>query len=265
MSDKDFTGSIPQFYDRHLGPLLFEPYARDMAQRLDGFEGALLEVAAGTGIVTEALDRSLPRPASILATDLNPEMLDHAATKFRSARVEWRQADGQALPFGEAAFDAVVCQFGVMFFPDRAAGYREARRVLRPGGRYIFNVWDELDANPVARITHDTVAALYPDDPPGFLGRTPFGYADKDRIRADLDAAGFGDVQIETVREHGQAASLHDVAVGYCHGTPLGAEILARDPQGVPGAIEAVHQALRERFGDGPPRSDLQALVIAAS
>jgi ubiquinone/menaquinone biosynthesis C-methylase UbiE len=264
MADKDFTGSVPGNYDRFLGPLLFVPYAADMARRLAGFEGELLEVAAGTGIVTEALDRALPAGARIVATDLNQAMVDHAAAKGFSSRVRWQTADGQALPFADAAFEAVVCQFGVMFFPDRVQGFREARRVLKSGGRYLFNVWDSLADNEEAEITHEAVAALFPDDPPGFLARTPFGYSDKDRIRADLAAAGFTDVDIETVRETGRAASARDIAVGYCEGSPLGGEIKARDPEGVPRAVAATTAALERRYGGGPLQLPLQALVVTA-
>lgn len=263
MADKDFTGSVPQFYDRYLGPLLFIPMADDLARRLAGFEGELLEVAAGTGIVTRMLDEALPRGARIVATDLNPDMLAHARAGVASDRIEWREADGQALPFADASFDAVVCQFGVMFFPDRIAGYREARRVLRAGGRYLFNVWDSLAENEEAQITHEAVAALFPDDPPGFLARAPFGYSDKDRIRADLAAGGFTDVQIETVAETGRA-SARDVALGYCQGSPLSGEIRARDPQGVERTVEAVTRALEARYGAGPLDLPIQAHVITA-
>ena len=145
-----FSGSIPQVYDRYMGPLVFRPYAQDLAARLAGFAGDLLEVAAGTGIVTETLDRTLPAAARIVATDISQPMLDYAAARLASPRVFWRAADGQALPFDDASFDAVVCQFGVMFFPDRPAGYAEARRMLRPGGRYVFSIWDRIEANDAA-------------------------------------------------------------------------------------------------------------------
>jgi len=262
MADADFTGSVPQFYDRYLGPFLFEPYAKDLARRLDGFDGELLEVAAGTGVVTRALDAALPAGARIVATDLNPAMLDHAASGLSSPRVSWRPADGQALPFADAAFDAVVCQFGVMFFPDRAAGFAEARRVLRPGGRYLFNVWDSLAENEETAIVHEAVATLFPEDPPGFLARTPFAYSDKDRIRADLQAAGFRSIEIETVRKMAHAPAAGDIATGYCNGSPLRAEIEARDPQGVTRAAEAATRALEARYGQGPIEAPIQAHVI---
>ena len=199
MSDAAFVGSIPDLYERYLGPMLFEPYARDLARRFEGFEGDLLETAAGTGRVTRALAKAAPR-ARILATDLNQPMLDTAAGLTAAANVEWRQADAQALPFEGASFDAVVCQFGVMFFPDKAAGFSQARRVLRPGGRFVFNVWDDIAANEISQIVGEAVAGLFPKDPPRFLERTPFGYHDRAAIAAALAAAGFAAPQFDVVR-----------------------------------------------------------------
>src|SRR6266851_4775897 len=149
-NDTVFAGSIPQFYDQKLGALLFAPYAADMAMRVRSLSsGRLLETAAGTGIVTRQLATHLPPDVEIVATDLNQPMLDYAAAQPGLQRVKWQQADALALPFPDASFDAVVCQFGVMFFPDRTKAYREARRVLRPGGHLVFNVWDRIEASPV--------------------------------------------------------------------------------------------------------------------
>jgi len=169
-TDAVFSGSIPAFYDRYLGPLLFEPYADDLARRLtDLTSGRVLETAAGTGIVTRMLVRALPGTVAIVATDLKQPMLDFAAAQAGVERVEWRQADALSLPFEGGSFDAVVCQFGVMFFPDKRAAHREARRVLKPGGRFVFSVWDRLEENELSQIVNDTIAALFPGDPPGFL------------------------------------------------------------------------------------------------
>jgi ubiquinone/menaquinone biosynthesis C-methylase UbiE len=221
-------------------------------------------VAAGTGIVTMALDRALPAGAAILATDLNQGMIDHAAGKFSSPRVSWRAADGQALPFEDGQFEALVCQFGVMFFPDRAAGYREAKRVLEPGGHYLVNVWDSLEANEAARTVHEAVAAQFPTDPPGFLARTPHAYHDAERIRGELAAAGFRDIQVDTVGVTGRAASAREPAIGFCQGTPLRGEIEARNPAALSAVSEAAARALMERFGAGPIEAPLQALVVSA-
>jgi ubiquinone/menaquinone biosynthesis C-methylase UbiE len=215
--DSVFAGSIPALYDRYLGPLLFRPYAQDLAERLgDLASGRVLETAAGTGIVTEVLAQRLPPAVAIVATDLNQAMVDHAAAKPALQRVALRQADALALPFADDSVDAVVCQFGAMFFPDKVAGYREARRVLKPGGRFVFNVWDSLAHNPITRVVVDTMAARYPDNPPRFLARTPHGHSDAAVIRRDLAAAGFAAPSIETVTLPSRAPSALDPAIGFC-------------------------------------------------
>jgi SAM-dependent methyltransferase len=178
-ADRVFGGSIPALYDRYLGPMIFAPYADDLAARLAGLrDGSLLETAAGTGVVTRALVSTLPRDVSIVATDLNQPMLDRASGQLASDRVTWRHADAQTLPFPDGMFDVVVCQFGVMFFPDKPRAFAEAARVLKPGGRFLFSVWDRIEENEFADVVVRAVAALYPQDPPMFLARTPHGHHD---------------------------------------------------------------------------------------
>jgi len=155
MNDTDaesgFVGSIPQLYERYMVPLMFETYAADLAARVARCKPSrVLEIAAGTGVVTRQLASALSSDVSIVATDLNRPMLDHAAAIGTSRPVEWRQADVMNLPFPDQAFDVVACQFGVMFFPDKAKAYSEVRRVLRPGGWFVFNVWDRIDQNEFA-------------------------------------------------------------------------------------------------------------------
>jgi SAM-dependent methyltransferase len=172
-SDTAFAGSIPALYDRHLGPALFEPYAQDLARRLTWLAaGSLLETACGTGRVTRSLAAALPAGVAITATDLNQPMIDFASAQPIARPVTWRQADALALPFADGSFDAVVCQFGVMFFPDKIAGFREVRRVLRPGGRFLFNVWGPIEANEFASLTTEALGARFSQDPPLFLART---------------------------------------------------------------------------------------------
>ncbi len=265
-NDNTFAGSIPALYDRHLGPVLFEPYAADKLRRLPPIaQGAILETASGTGIVTQRLATALSDAVRIVATDLNQPMLDHAASKPGMARVTFRQADALALPFGDDEFDAVTCQFGVMFFPDRTAGYREARRVLKPGGRFVFSVWDSLATNPLAAVVTDAMAARYPQDPPRFLARTPHAYHDVTAIRAELAAAGFTTVAVETVALIARAASHRDPAIGFCQGSPLRSEIEARDPGGLQAATDAAADALAARFGTGAINAPMQAHVVSAS
>jgi ubiquinone/menaquinone biosynthesis C-methylase UbiE len=264
--DTVFSGSIPSIYDKYLGPLIFEPYAQDLANRLSALNPErVLETAAGTGIVTRALERSLSPDASIVATDLNQPMLDHAAGLISSGRVNWQKVDALALPFPDQSFDAVVCQFGVMFFPDKQKAYREARRVLKPGGHFIFNVWDKLEHNEFADLTAAAVAEQFPDDPPGFLARTPHGYHDRKRIIAEMLSAGFDNVAAETVTRRSVAPSCRDPAIGFCQGSPLRSEIEARNPNGLADATEAAASKISARFGTGPVDGMIQAHVITAS
>jgi ubiquinone/menaquinone biosynthesis C-methylase UbiE len=264
--DTVFSGSIASLYDRYLGPLIFEPYAEDLARRLSALDPKrVLETAAGTGIVTRMLERSLSSGASIVATDLNQPMLDHAAERISSSRVSWQKVDAQALPFPDGAFDAVVCQFGVMFFPDKQKAYREARRVLKPGGRFVFNVWDRIEHNEFADLVTAAVADLFADDPPRFLTRTPHGYHDQQAIIAELRSAGFADVAAETLTRRSVAPSCRDPAIGYCQGTPLRNEIEARDPGRLVEVTEAAASKISAQFGNGPVDGKIQAHVITAS
>ena len=263
-TDKVFAGPVPQLYERHLGPILFQPFADAVAERLDKADTAILETAAGTGIVTRAIAAALPQ-SSILATDLNQAMLDVAADKTRAGNVKWQQADAQSLSFAAGSFDVVVCCFGMMFMPDKQVAYKEALRMLRPNGRFIFTVWDSIETNPIMDVADATVAGLFPDNPPHFLARTPCGYNDKPRIERELREAGFTSVTIEEVRRESDVASAGEPAMGLCQGTPLRGEIEACASDGLVRATAAVDAAMRKRFGDGSFRTPLQALLITAA
>jgi ubiquinone/menaquinone biosynthesis C-methylase UbiE len=265
-SDKVFAGSIPEIYDRHLVPLIFEPYARDLAARLAIAKPRdVLETAAGTGVLTRAIAAKLADDARIVATDLNPPMLDRAqAQQSTDRRIAWKQADALALPFEDQRFDAVACQFGAMFFPDKVQGYKEARRVLKPGGRFVFNVWDKISENEFADTVTEALAELFPHDPPRFMARMPHGYHDAEKIRGELNAAGFTSVSIDAVAERSRALSARDAATGYCQGNPLRTEIEARDPSGLERATQHVTETLARRFGDGAIEGRIRALVIVA-
>jgi SAM-dependent methyltransferase len=263
-NDALFVGSIPEFYDRYVGPAMMLPYADNLAARLSDMRtGTLLETAAGTGIVTEALAKTL-LGVTIVATDLNQPMLDHAGTKPALSRVQFRQADALQLPFDDQSFDSVVCQFGVMFFPDRPAAFREAHRVLKPGGRFLFNVRESAAENPIIVATLAGLSRRYPDHGSWFMERTPCGYRDPDIIRSDLASGGFADCRIETVRLKGRAASASALAIGFCQGSPLRTELEALDPTGLEAATAAATHALAERFGENEFDTDLCALVIEA-
>src|SRR5690242_11864197 len=252
-ADKVFAGSIPELYERLLVPLIFESYARDLAERVAKIAPKdVLETAAGTGVLTRAMASRLPATTRIVATDLNQPMLDEAAKHPSGTRnIERRQADALALPFPDASFDVVACQFGAMFFPDKIAAYKEARRVLRPRGHLMFSVWDQISANEFADVITQALAQMFPDDPPRFMARTPHGYHDGEQIRRELNAAGFSEIAIDAVEAKSKAPSAHDAAVAYCEGTPLRNEIETRDPSGLPHATEQVAAALARRFGEG--------------
>jgi ubiquinone/menaquinone biosynthesis C-methylase UbiE len=264
--DKVFAGSIPENYDRYMVPLIFESYARDIARRAAALSPkAVLETASGSGVVTRALAPGLSPDASYIVTDLNQPMLDYAATRQKQdSRIAWRKADAQSLPFEDAAFDLVCCQFGVMFFPDRPSAYREARRVLKPGGCFLFNAWDRIEENVFADDVTRALAEFFPDDPPRFMARTPHGYHDTALIRSDLAKAGFSNVTIETRAEESRAPSPRQVAVAYCQGTPLRNEIEARGADKLEAATEHAASAIARKHGSGEVAAKIQAHVIVA-
>jgi SAM-dependent methyltransferase len=264
--DRSFAGSIPQFYERHLVPLIFEPYAKDMATRIAALHpSSVLEVAAGTGVVTRELALTLPAATSIVATDLNQPMLDHAAAIGTTRTVEWRQADAMRLPFPDKVFDVVVCQFGIMFFPDKAVAMSEARRVLRPGGTFVFNVWDRIEQNDFANAVTAALAEVFPDHPPRFLARTPHGYHDQKAIGSDLVRGGFTmQTTFDTLARLSVADSPRIPAVAYCQGTPLRNEIEARDAAHLEEATDKATAAIAGRFGAGRVEGRIQAHVVSA-
>jgi len=263
-TDRIFTGSIPKLYETYLVPLIFEPYALDVANRLASKSPArVLEIAAGTGVVTRHLASVLPGSVSIIATDLNQPMLDMASAIGTMRPVEWRQADAMHLPFQDGTFDAVVCQFGVMFFPEKSKAFSEARRVLRSGGVFIFSVWDRIDENEFADSVTTALESLFPGDPPRFLARIPHGYYDRPTIKRDLANGGFMRApHISTVAARSRATSPQVPAVAYCQGTPLRNEIEARDASRLGEATDIATEALARRFGPGPVDGKIQAHIV---
>ncbi|MGH6623692.1 MAG: class I SAM-dependent methyltransferase, partial [Burkholderiaceae bacterium] len=263
-SDKVFAGSIPEVYETYMVPLIFQPYANDLARRLATKSvSSVLEIAAGTGVVTRALVAALPEHVAIVATDLNQPMLDTAAAMGTKRPVEWRQADAMQLPFADGTFEAVVCQFGVMFFPDKAKAFSEVQRVLRPGGVFIFNAWDRIAENELADEVTIALASVFPADPPRFMARVPHGYSDRATIERDLVNGGFGkSAQIVTVAARSRADSPRTAAIAYCQGTPLRNEIEARDAARLGEATDIVERAIARRFGRGVVDGKIQAHVV---
>ena len=263
-TDKVFTGSIPKLYETYLVPLIFEPYAADLVDRLASRSlTRVLEIAAGTGVVTRALASVLPDRVAIVATDLNQPMLDLASAIGTKRPVEWRQADAMQLPFPDGTFDAVVCQFGVMFFPEKSKAFSEARRVLRSGGVFIFNVWDRIKDNEFADTVTTALESVFPKDPPCFMARTPHGYYDRLTIERDLANGGFtASSQISTVAARSRAESSRIPAVAYCQGTPLRSEIEARDASRLGEATDVAEEAIARRFGRGAVDGKIQAHIV---
>lgn len=266
-SDAQFSGSVPELYERYLVPLIFQPYAVDLATRTAALPARrVLEIAAGTGVVTRELASRLAQDVDIVATDLNPPMLAHAARIGTSRPVQWQPADAQQLPFADADFDAVVCQFGAMFFPDKAKAFAEMRRVLRPGGTLLFNVWDRIGDNVFADTVTAALAEVFPDDPPRFLARTPYGYFDEADIARDLQAGGFTQPpRFDTVTFIARADNARTVALAFCEGTPLRNEIEARDASRLAQATDAAEAALIRDFGSGAVEGRIQACVVEVS
>ncbi len=254
MTGRIFAHSTPVLYDRYMGPLLFEPYAKLVAERSAVLHAErILETAAGTGIVTRAVHRAVPQ-AHVVATDINPAMLEFARRTLRSNHVSFQPADAQELPFVAGGFDLVLCQFGVMFFPDKIRANQEARRVLRPSGRYLLVTFNHLELNPIPKAAEDAVSALFPQDPFDYMDRGPFCYSDPARIKHDLLDAGFTDVEIETI-ELSSRVNSQDAAQGLVFGSPFRLEIERRDPSALERAAEAVTQALVQWDGKDAPMS----------
>jgi ubiquinone/menaquinone biosynthesis C-methylase UbiE len=260
-----FVGSIPENYDRYLGPVFFDPYAADLVARLNVPEDAsVLELACGTGIVTRRLrDRLGPR-AKLVATDLNDAMLAYAARKLGPEKdVEWKQADATDLPFTDQSFDAVVCQFGLMFFPDKEKALRETYRVLKPGGTFVFNVWDAIEHNDLPNLAHTIMTKFFADNPPDFY-QVPFSFHDPEIIRSLLSAAGFREIQLSLVPLPAMSPSADEVTIGLVHGNPVINAIRERSESSLPEIEAAIAAAVATQFGAAPARATMQALICSA-
>jgi ubiquinone/menaquinone biosynthesis C-methylase UbiE len=259
-----FQGPIPENYDRYLGPVIFDPWAEDLVPRLSGNKNErILEIACGTGIVTRRLRDALPASIEIVATDLNPDMFEFAKPKFKSGeKIIWRQADASALPFPDCSFDAAICQFGIMFVPDKAGAMRESFRVLRSSGVFLFNVWDSFEANPFGQIAHATISSFFDHDPPRFY-EIPFGFHDSTVIQKLLQDAGFEKIESFCSTKPCRSRSAREFATGLVRGNPISAEAMERgvDPEDL---IDAVADRIATRFGEAPVESTMRAIVWQA-
>ena len=260
-----FVGSIPENYDRYLGPVLFEPYAADLVARLNLPESAsVLELACGTGIVTRRLRDRLGSKARLVATDLNDAMMNYASRQFSPEEaVEWKQADATELPFPDQSFDAVVCQFGLMFFPDKERAIRETCRVLKPGGTFLLSVWDAIEHNDLPHIAHTIISTFFDHNPPDFYD-VPFSFHDPETIRSIVLTAGFSQIEFSLLPLPAISPSAQDAAKGLVHGNPVITAIRERDESSIPKIEAAVAAEVAARCGDAPVRGRMQALVCAA-
>ena len=263
-TDTVFAGSIPAIYDRYMVPLVFGPFARLAAKRAAQYGPLkILETAAGTGVVTAALSQAVS-DADIIATDLNGPMLDQAAKRVSRSRVQFEVADAQALPYPDASYDLVVCQFGVMFFPDKVRGNSEAHRVLRENGRYLLVIWDQVEHNLATMTAGRAVAELFPGEELRFYERVPFRYHDIGQIEQDLLDAGFTDIEIETVELTSHAASARDAAIALVQGTPMRADIEQIDASRLGEATDAAEAALRRFEGPSGFNAPMSARLVTA-
>lgn len=258
-----FVGAIPELYERHLGPVLFEPYARDLASRLPPTAMRVLEVAAGTGRVTRRLLAALPAGGELLATDLNEPMVSEGQRRTgNDPRLSWKVADAQALPLADHSVNAVVCQFGLMFVPDRALAMREMKRVLAPGGILLLSSWDKLENNPATLMLHELAHDAFPDDPPVFM-KVPFSIPDPAMLLQLAADAGYHSPRVDTVEIVGEAESAVHLATGFVRGNPLSHELTARNVDAAAFEAHVAHR-LAQHFGDHPCRTPMSAHVLTA-
>ncbi len=264
-SDSSFTDEVAKFYQSTLVPLIFEDYAMDLAMRATKLKpSAVLEIACGTGVLTRALAAELSEDCEISAMDLNHGMIHHAESIHKGRSVRWQQADVMELPYESAQFDVVLCQFSSMFFADRVAAYQEIRRVLRPGGHFLLNIWNSIEQNQIANIVSNTVANLYPENPPLFLARTPYEHGCTLEIERELKEAGFTECEFTQLAKMSKAESAHHAAIAFCQGTPLRNEIESRDSSGLEAATKACEVAIAKEFSGREIETSLSAVVVEA-
>jgi SAM-dependent methyltransferase len=261
-SDRRWVDSMAEAYERHLVPAVFAPFARDLADRAARLQPArILELAAGTGVLTAALRAKLPS-ARLTATDFNEAMV--ALGERRAPDAVWRAADATDLPFEDGVFDMVICQFGVMFFPDKRAASSEATRVLADGGSYLLNAWGPIEAHGFQAAVVAACNRLFPDDPPVFIGSVPHFYADVSHLVTDLEGGGLRVVDVDEVVLEGSGGSAMDVAAGYCFGTPLRGEIESRGGD-FDTVVAAIALELKERLGPDELTARMSAHVVTGT
>jgi len=260
-----FTSSVATLYDEILGPAFFEPYAIETTNRVAALNPQkVLETACGTGRVTNHLRKVLSKSATLIATDISNDMLAVAEKKLSAIKdISWQQADAMNLPFDDESFDAVVCQFGAMFFADRKKGFIEAMRVLKNGGAFIFSVWDKLEFNPVTAASRQILKDFFEGNPPKSMNMA-FSMTDKNDIANQLTETGFTNIKIETVNKVCIAESAEGLAKAIIDGSTNSDYIKERDANAAPFLKKKIAKAISEKFGDHPVKGTMQAIIIAA-
>ena len=260
-----FAGTVPENYEQYLGPLLFEPYALDIAQRVDNTKAkTVLEIACGTGRVTHHLVQVLLPDASLVATDLNAGMIAVAKQHLQYPNLQFKEADAQQLPFDDASFDLIVCQFGFMFVPDKQQAFNEAFRVLKTGGKLLFATWDRLEENELTLVVRDTVVKHFNNEAAKFYN-VPFSLYDKQNITSLLEKAGFNNIKIENVGKQGTHVTAAEAARGLILGTPAFNVISSQDAAAPAWPVDVVSEALTAVFGNGIITTELNALSCEAT
>jgi ubiquinone/menaquinone biosynthesis C-methylase UbiE len=251
-------------YERYLGPYIFEPYAEDIVSRIPSTDiHTALEVACGTGRVTGKLRKALPGGCRLVASDLNPDMIAEAQKHIPDNEIEWLAADAQSLPFVDNYFDLLVCQFGLMFVPNKPLAVSEAFRVLKPGGTLLLSTWDKLENNPAMFLAHQTVASFFPADPPMFF-HVPFSLFDMGMLESLCKDAGFSNIATNLVKKTGMSPSAGETVTGMIDGSAVANAINERDATIMPVIKQTLETALAKAFGNAPMASPLQAWVLTA-
>jgi len=260
----DFSGAIPKHYEEYLGPMFFEPYAIEVANRVDPSSVKLaLELASGTGRVTRRLRQVLPRTAKLIASDISEDMLSVAKEKLRDMDIDWQFIDAQELPFDDNSIDLVVCCFGYMLVPDKSKAFAEAYRVIRPGGMLMLTTWDTLESNG-ASYTYRKAAKKYLGDPLPESYNAPFSMNDMNLIRSLLEGAGFLKIVVERVPKFSISETAKDATTGLAQGGLIYNEIMKRNPAWMEEIMGAVEKELAEKYGPGPTMAPMSAIVSQA-
>lgn len=251
--------SIPEVYEKYLGPYLYEPYSLYITKRIQGNPQQVLEIGVGSGRLTNHISKKLTQTAKIIGVDINPNMLEIAKQKVKAPNVEFVKADAQKLPFPDNSFDFVICQFGFMFLSDKQKGFNEAWRVLKPGGQFIFLTWDKAENNVTLHISQQTILQLLKTPPPPYFGKAYSAMNNPDDLRQYTKTAGFENASIEKVILKGNCPSAMDAAIGFVEGNSIVKEILKEGPELLQTIKDTIVSRINEQVCKDPICSELNA------